>query len=253
MDGIWHKGNPRLRVVMTVGFASVALLFIGLAIHQSTLVAKEHAAQIAKLQRRINNIIAGNKMTLDQISESLFDTPETEALEALGQLVDAEQVEADLPEQVCEVVAGIPRSCFPVRIFHHHNILRDIIPGQQSSDHDEGWMELAKITDLKERDELRLVIGGTAAWVLVQLLPVDHSPTEPYRMLGPYRVDRPFDRAAPYDTAGTILITLTEAFPQTRRITVFGGQYPLNFIRLGESNGPATLLSAELISPKRME
>src|SRR5271165_4196550 len=88
LHGIWSKGKRRLQVVMTAVFAFVAFLFIGLAIYESRLAAAKEEAQISKLHRRINNVIAGNKMTLDQISESLISTPETEALKALDQLVD---------------------------------------------------------------------------------------------------------------------------------------------------------------------
>ncbi|MFZ0889550.1 MAG: hypothetical protein WA005_13935 [Candidatus Binataceae bacterium] len=243
---VWRERQHRVLVVMTAAFAVVALFFTGLVRHQSRLAAAEHEGQIAKLDTRVNNIIAGHRLTLDQISASLIRTPATEALEALDRLVDARQVEEDVLT-LYEVVGRIPRESFLVRVFHHKDLDRQIVPYDINSSYCHGWMELAKITDFKRGDQLKLWIGGTATRIWVQLLPVDHPDTEPYGMLGPFEVSRPADTAANPDARGTLSLTLPEDFPNTRRISVHGAANPTGPCRSGDSHGPATLLSAQLV------
>ncbi len=247
---VWQDKKPKTRAVIgtAIVFVFVALLLSFRAWRQSEQATATHDRQIAKLQKRIRTIIDGHRRTFEEVHASMFKTDPFEAIEALDRLVDAEQVEQDVVA-CTEIVDGVPREELRTWIFRVTNSDRNILPGRITSLSSDGWIDLKEITDLKRGDELKLTIGGTAKTVIVRLLPVGHEFKEPYKIVGKFDVLRSRDRAAPYDAVGTLSIKLDEDIPKVKLISVHGGKVAFIW-SLGETNGPATLLSAELVPPR---
>lgn len=99
-----------------------------------------------------------------------------------------------------------------------------------------GWLNLATLTDFVNGDRLRLRIGGTAARILVRLLPNGISSDSQQGLIGGV-ITVPSNRI--------IEIRLETDHKGIIQISVHGGPKPWT-ISLGPNNGPATLEAAEL-------
>jgi len=103
-----------------------------------------------------------------------------------------------------------------------------------------GWIDLSSPIDFRKSERLRLVIGGSAARVVVRLLPVGASHRAREGIAGvPMTVPK----------TRTIEVVLSADFPRTRQISVHGGPTPWHEVDLGVNNGPATLVSVARILP----
>jgi hypothetical protein len=103
-----------------------------------------------------------------------------------------------------------------------------------------GWLDLNRPTTFSSGSKLRLKIGGSAKTVLVRLLPLGGSATEPEGILGD-AVSVPEDRV--------VEIELDHQRTEIKQISVHGGANPFGEYPLSPDNGAATLLHAELITP----
>ena len=103
-----------------------------------------------------------------------------------------------------------------------------------------GWLDLDNPTDFKNKNKLRLTIGGTAKKIKVRLLPKGRSPDTTAGML-PAVFTVPDNRIVELKIQGER--------PQVVQISVHGGANPWGKYPLGGKNGPATLESAEIIQP----
>jgi hypothetical protein len=101
-----------------------------------------------------------------------------------------------------------------------------------------GWIDLATTTDFAKGDRLRLKIGGTAAKILVRLLPKGVSPDSPQGIISGV-ITVPENRIIE-----VVLATDRKGIVQ---ISVHGGPNPWGRYPLGGGNGPATIEAAELI------
>ncbi|MFZ0889549.1 MAG: hypothetical protein WA005_13930 [Candidatus Binataceae bacterium] len=102
------------------------------------------------------------------------------------------------------------------------------------------WLDLNKPTDFKRGDTIRLKIGGTANKVIVRFLAEGQAPDDPVGIEGGALPIQRGER--------TVDVTLQEDHLRTTQISVHGGINPWGLYPLGETNGPATILSAERIS-----
>ena len=99
-----------------------------------------------------------------------------------------------------------------------------------------GYCDLRPVVNFLAKDRLRIHVGGTAARVVVRLLPEGSSPggsdivIREGQIVPPGRV---FD------------VVLTQDYPNTVQVSVHGGSNPWGLYPLGAGNGPATLLSVE--------
>lgn len=102
-----------------------------------------------------------------------------------------------------------------------------------------GWLDLAKASDFKVGERLRLSIGGSARKVIVRLLAKGQAPDDPVGIVGIFEV--------PKD--GKLEVTLDDDYPGTIQISVHGGPNPWGKFPLGGGNGPATLIKVERALP----
>lgn len=103
-----------------------------------------------------------------------------------------------------------------------------------------GWLDLTSPIDFKKGDCLKLIVGGSAAKVLVRLLPKGSEPESMHGVIAQV-ISLPNDRI--------IEIVLKKDFPQVVQISVHGGSNPWDNFPLGAGNGPATLKSGAIIEP----
>jgi len=101
-----------------------------------------------------------------------------------------------------------------------------------------GWLDLPTVTDFAAGDVLQLRIGGTAAKVLVRLLPEGTFPDSSVGIVGG-AVIVPENRI--------VDIVLDNDRKNIIQISVHGGPNPWGRFLLGGGNGPATLESATLV------
>ena len=100
-----------------------------------------------------------------------------------------------------------------------------------------GWLDLGAPTDFLNGDRIRIKVGGSAAKILVRLLPKGQSPdTGTGRIGGTITV--PENRI--------VEVTLKYDREDVIQVSVHGGAKPWN-ISLGGGNGPATIEEAEVI------
>ena len=104
-----------------------------------------------------------------------------------------------------------------------------------------GWLDINTLTDFIRGDRLRLRIGGTAAKILVRLLPNGIPPTSQQGLIG---------GAITVPNSRIVEIPLETNYRGIIQISVHGGPKPWN-IPLGPNNGPATLEAAELCRHNR--
>jgi|GEM_PF-2716847 len=95
-----------------------------------------------------------------------------------------------------------------------------------------GWIDLARVTDFRQGDRIKLTIGGSAEKIGVRLLPRGASPDTPTG-LEACPVDVPAD--------GLVTIVLKQDHQNIVQMSVHGGPNPWGICPLGEENGPATL------------
>jgi hypothetical protein len=103
-----------------------------------------------------------------------------------------------------------------------------------------GWIEL-RPTDFRAGDILRLRVGGTAQRILVRLLARSQDPDSPVGIL---------DDAISVPASRIVEVRLRRDYPGTVQISVHGRANPWGLYELGASNGPANLLSVDLIRAK---
>lgn len=96
------------------------------------------------------------------------------------------------------------------------------------------WLDLPEVTNFKKNDRLQLKIDGPAQKVVIRLLPETASPDQAVGIIGSY----------PIPASRIIEVTLNEDHLNVKQISVHGGAKAWS-IRLGESNGPATLVSVK--------
>jgi hypothetical protein len=101
-----------------------------------------------------------------------------------------------------------------------------------------GWIDLASPVNLVKGDVLRLKVGGSAQKVMVRCLAKGQSPDSTEGLVGD-AVIVPKDRI--------INIRLSSSRNNIVQISVHGGANPWGMYPLGQSNGPATIDSAEII------
>jgi len=101
-----------------------------------------------------------------------------------------------------------------------------------------GWLDLVTITNFSAGDTLRLKIGGTADKVIVRLLPEGRFPDSSVGIVGsPITVQ----------DSRFIEVVLKKDRKNIIQISVHGGPNPWGKFPLGGGNGPATVVSADLI------
>ena len=109
------------------------------------------------------------------------------------------------------------------------------VPGVDQ-DHGSGYLDLKPIVSFHAGERLRIHVGGTAARVVVRLLPRGSSPDSANIIVSTGQVVPP----------GRVLdVALTQDYPNILQVSVHGGPAPWNLYPLGAHNGPATLLSVD--------
>jgi hypothetical protein len=104
--------------------------------------------------------------------------------------------------------------------------------------HGSGYLDLKKATTFHPGDRLRISVGGSAAMVVVRLLPEGSDPNDPNIIVRPSQIVPPgrvFD------------VVLGQDYPNIGQVSVHGNPKPWNLFPLGAGNGPALLLSVELL------
>jgi hypothetical protein len=109
-----------------------------------------------------------------------------------------------------------------------------------SSQWGSGWLDLAPPVDFAKGDRLKLLVGGSASKILVRLLPKGAFPDSSAGILG-VAVDVPKSRI--------VELVLLENRNQVVQISVHGGPNPWGRFPLGGGNEPATLESADRVTP----
>ena len=102
-----------------------------------------------------------------------------------------------------------------------------------------GWIALARVTDFKQGDKLRLRIGGSATKIVIRFLAAGIDSNTPSGIDGDI-IEVPQSR--------NVEIILKEDHKNVEQISVHGGPNPWGLFPLGAQNGPAMLLSAERIA-----
>ena len=99
-----------------------------------------------------------------------------------------------------------------------------------------GYLDLKPTVSFHAGDHLRIHVGGSAAKVVVRLLPKGVSPDSPSIIV----------REAQIVPPGRIFeVVLVQDYPDIVQISVHGGPNPWNLYPLGAGNGAAELLSVE--------
>lgn len=99
-----------------------------------------------------------------------------------------------------------------------------------------GYLDLKPMVTFHAGDRLRIHVGGSAAKVVVRLLPKGASPDSPSIII----------REAQIVPPGRIFeVVLDQDYPDIVQISVHGGSDPWNLYPLGAGNGAAELLSVE--------
>ena len=106
-----------------------------------------------------------------------------------------------------------------------------------------GWLDLHTPLDVQAGDELRLIIGGDAARILVRLLPRGADPTSSTGLL-PGQFVVAADR--------TVRVIVPSERKSVVQVSVHGKAKPWS-VNLGAANGTATLLGAEIVRRARAE
>jgi hypothetical protein len=126
-------------------------------------------------------------------------------------------------------------------------ILRAQSPGtilrgtfESSSTWGSGWLNLKPPVDFTKGERLKLTLGGSAAKVVVRLLPQDSQPDTTDGVI-PIVMSVPKTRV--------IEVVIPNNSPQVKQISVHGGSNPWGQFPLGSKNGPATLVKAALLKP----
>ena len=116
----------------------------------------------------------------------------------------------------------------------------------ESQEYDAGWLNPEVPQKFQRGDLLYLTIGGTAKYIVVQLLPEGETFGTPAGVLPGTtpRVNNAFKTYVPSNRI--VRIRIDSQHRKIVQIVVHGGQHPFAF-PLGKHNGPATLLNAERI------
>jgi hypothetical protein len=116
----------------------------------------------------------------------------------------------------------------------------------ESQEYDAGWLNPEVPQNFQRGDLLYLTIGGTAKYIVVQLLPEGETFGTPAGVLPGTtpRVNNAFKTYVPSNRI--VRIRIDSQHRKIVQIVVHGGQHPFAF-PLGKHNGPATLLNAERI------
>lgn len=111
------------------------------------------------------------------------------------------------------------------------------LPGKVGSarNSNSGWLDLLPKRDFKRGEKIRLTIGGSAARIVVRLLPEGSDPNDEVGILGDYQVRQ----------NRVVEIQLNDDHKAVVQISVHGGPNPWNNWSLGGGNGPATLRIVE--------
>jgi len=100
-----------------------------------------------------------------------------------------------------------------------------------------GWLDLDTPTDFVKGDRFRVKIVGTAAKILIRLLPKGIPPGLPQEIIG---------SAITVPESRIVEVSLDTDFKGIIQISVHGGPNPWGMYPLGANNGPAALAAAEL-------
>jgi hypothetical protein len=103
-----------------------------------------------------------------------------------------------------------------------------------------GWLNLTPPIDFRKGERLRLTLGGSATRVVVRLLPKDSQPDTTDGVI-PSVMSVPKTRV--------IEVVIPNDSPQVKQISVHGGSNPWGQFPLGNKNGSATIVKAELLKP----
>ena len=116
----------------------------------------------------------------------------------------------------------------------------------ESQEYDAGWLNPEVPQNFQRGDLLYLTIGGTAKYIVVQLLPEGETFGTPAGVLPGTtpRVNNAFKTYVPSNRI--VRIRIDSQHRKIVQIVVHGGQHPFAF-PVGKHNGPATLLNAERI------
>lgn len=114
----------------------------------------------------------------------------------------------------------------------------------ESTQYEAGWLNPEVPQNFDRGDLLYLTIGGTARYIVVQLLPEGETfgtPAGVLRGTTP-KVNNAFRTYVPSNRI--VRIRIDSQHSKIVQIVVHGGQHPFAF-PLGRDNGPATLVHAE--------
>ena len=101
-----------------------------------------------------------------------------------------------------------------------------------------GWIDLDQMMDFQKGDHLRLRIGGTAKKAVVRFLEKGRDPSDPVGI--DQIVTIPEDRI--------VEVELKNGYRNVIQISIHGGPNPWGLYPLGGGNGPATLISVEVLN-----
>lgn len=116
-----------------------------------------------------------------------------------------------------------------------------------SSQWGSGWIELSPMQNFKSGDRLRLTIGGSAQNILIRLFSTGQSPDQPVGILPGKAAVKGNAFAIPVPKNRIVVVELDSAYSNVLQISVHGGPNPWGQFPLGFSNGPATIIKADLI------
>ncbi len=173
-----------------------------------------------------SNTKMDSRTLLVELGSMLKEIPEsTEQCQLLLKQIKAWQQkklkELEIPEETCVDLIGVTGS---------------------SQQWESGWLDLATPTEFVKGSRLRLKIGGTAAKIIVRLLPKGISSGSPQGIIGGV-ITVPKSRI--------VEVSLETDHRGIIQISVHGGPNPWGVYPLGGDNGPATLTGVELCRHNR--
>jgi len=104
------------------------------------------------------------------------------------------------------------------------------------------WIDLGQATSFLSGQVLKITLqDDSARSVLVRLLPVGASPDEPAGLVG--------TQGLPV-AKRVVIVPLSKDYPNIKQISVHGGEKAWDY-NLGSGNGPARILTVELVPANR--
>jgi hypothetical protein len=116
-----------------------------------------------------------------------------------------------------------------------------------SGQYGSGWIDLFSMQNFKKGDNIRLTIGGSAQKILVRLLSAGQFPEQPVGILPGKDPEKGNAFVTKVPINRIVLVKLDSSYSNVIQISVHGGPNPWGQFPLGASNGPATIINAEVI------